>query len=145
MSVAAVHRLVAAAVVGAALLATAYLLDARDGELALRDATRALSENRPQDALEDARRAGDGATVEGRAAGLAAAARLRMGDLRGATSDLERAVRARPNDWRLRRDLATAYAATGRVDDARAQAVRTLELNPRATLPSGFNVRAGGR
>ena len=145
MSVAALDRLPAVVAVAGSVAALLYLLGARSDEATLADASRALARGDLPTAVERARAAGDGATIDGRAATVLAQASFGLGDLRGTIAALRRAVDARPNDWRLRRDLALALASAGDRRGARRQAERLLELNPRATLPSGFEVRVGGR
>jgi Flp pilus assembly protein TadD len=78
-----------------------------------------------------------------RAARVAGVAALQQGDAPAAAAELSRAVRRRPNDWELRRDLAFALLVAGDRRGAQAQARRTLALNPRATLPGGFRVVPG--
>ena len=145
MSVALLHRLLTGLAIVAALAGAVFLQRARSDERALERAREALSRNDPAAALSQLRDVGDGTVVRGRAATLEARASLLTGDVRRGLDALRRAVDARPNDWQVRRELAVALAAVGDVAGARAQAVRTLELNPRAVLPSGFKVRSGGR
>lgn len=139
-------RLIAVLAAAASLAASAALWSAREDEQQLAQASAAGARGDLRGALAGARELREGTTIEGRAAAIAAAAAFGLGDLRAGTAHLRRAVRARPNDWRLHRDLAVGLAATGRPDAARRAAARALELNPRVVLPPAlFNVRAGGR
>lgn len=70
---------------------------------------------------------------------------LQLGDDRGAIAAFERALRLRPSDWTMRRDLAVLFARRGRRMAARRQMGRALALNPRLDLPPGFRRRAAHR
>lgn len=137
------RRAVAALAAIASAACGLYLLDARADERQLAGALRAQGSGDASRARALAQEL-EGPTITGRAASLRATAALREGDLLGAIRELRLATRERPNDWRLRSALTTALALAGDREGARRQALRTLQLNPRAVLPSGFNVRAGG-
>lgn len=127
----------------AAVAAAGYLASARGGEAALEEAGQALAARDARRAVDEAKRAGDARTVSARAAQVEARARLIGGDVQGALARLRDAAADRPNDWRVRRELAVLLAAAGLRAEARREALATLELNPRATLPASFVVRSG--
>src|SRR4051812_37047797 len=76
-------------------------------------------------------------TLAGRSAIYVAIGRLSQveGDLPGAVDAFAHAVRLNPADQTVRQELASAWAASGRVDDAFAELVAGLLVNPaNATL-----------
>jgi tetratricopeptide (TPR) repeat protein len=89
-----------------------------------------------QNRVADARREYQDAlagTVAGRSVLLVGIGRLAQveGDLDGAIEAYTRAARFNPNDPNIRKELASAYAAGGRADDAFCELIAALLIDPR--------------
>lgn len=122
---------VLAVVVAVLCAATAWQLDERrQDERTLRQANEAGSRGDLDRALALAASLRDGTTAAD-ARYVEAQAHLGRRDLPAARAALEAAIRARPNDWRARRDLALVLLVTGERGLARRQYARALGLNPR--------------
>jgi tetratricopeptide (TPR) repeat protein len=91
----------------------------------------AEAENRVSDARREYAAALNG-TLAGRSPIYVAIGRLAQveGDLPAATDALTRAVQLNPNDATMRQELATAYAAQGRTEDAFVELVAGLLVDP---------------
>jgi Flp pilus assembly protein TadD len=114
----------------ACALAALWLLGARDEHVRVRAAVEANAADRPREALRQTDEAVRG-TAAGRALAERAYAQARLGRLGDAAVTYRRALRHRPNDWVLHRDLAIVLARLGRTDAAARSAARAAELNPR--------------
>ena len=90
------------------------------------------AENRVADARREYQAALAG-TLVGRSVLLVGIARLAQveGDLAGAIDAFAQAVRLNPNDPNIRKELASAYAAEGRADDAFCELMAALLINRR--------------
>jgi tetratricopeptide (TPR) repeat protein len=89
-----------------------------------------------QNRIAEARRAYKAAltgTLVGRSTLLVGIARLAQveGDLTGAIDAFTQAVRVNPNDPNIHKELADAYAAQGRTDDAFCELMAALLIDPR--------------
>jgi tetratricopeptide (TPR) repeat protein len=93
---------------------------------------RAEAENRVVDARREYEAALEG-TLLGRSLLLVGIARLAQvdSDVEGAVDAFGRAVRAHPNDPNIRKELASAYVALGRLDDALCELMAALVIDPR--------------
>lgn len=131
------RRLASLLVAAIALAGSAWLAAQWRDEARLADAREALVEGRPKDALADAT-AVSGSSIDARAARIAAAAALGLGDLEAAAGHISRAVDASPNDWELRYDRAVVLRRLGRLEEAEDEMSRVLALNPQVPLPAGF-------
>lgn len=73
-----------------------------------------------------------------RAALAEAYALLALGRFRSSATAFARAARADPQNWIIHRDHARALLAAGLLEEAGQAMARAQHLNPRMTLPPGF-------
>jgi len=124
------HRGVAVIAAALCLLLAWQLSERRADERTLRAANEAGAAGDYPRALRLARSLTDGTTAAD-ARFVEAQVQLRRGNLRAARRALERSLRARPNDWRARRDYASVLLVLGERRLARRQYARSRSLNPR--------------
>jgi Flp pilus assembly protein TadD len=117
------------------MLALYLALAARDADR-VRDGVRLLGEGRPAAAAQRVQDVGT-APAEGHALVVRAFAARALGDRRGAERLFAAAVRARPDDWAIRRARAVNLARLGRRERARRELARALRLNPLMPVPRG--------
>ena len=113
---------------------TSHATDARDDDSPRTHFLRARTDE-SEGRLTEARRAYAAAlagTLAGRHALYVGIARLAQveGELEAAITAFGRAIRLNPNDRVIRRELAAAYAEAGRADDAFAELVAALLIDP---------------
>lgn len=130
-------RLLAFVVAACCLLVAANLQAGAREESRVRSASRAgLAGDFPA-AITTARKVERAPAVD-EADRIEAYAALGLGRFDDARAAFRTALKRRPNDWLMRRDLALTLVQLGRRRAARAQMSRALALNPRMKLPAGF-------
>jgi Flp pilus assembly protein TadD len=122
-------------------LGAAYLAARADDASESFDA-RQLEAAGETDAAVAAARDVPASALNGEALVTEARALAALGEHRAAVAAYRRAVRRRPADWILRRDLALVLAWVGERSKAADQMGRALALNPKMAIPPGFATRS---
>ncbi len=133
-------RYPALALAAVCLICAAWLLSAHRDEKRLQQANALGIRGDLHGAIATAREVRGGPALT-QAHAVVAYAELALHRPTAGARELRLALRGRPNDWLLRRDLGVVLLRLGHRKEAQDEMTRALALNPRLRLPPGFLLR----